>query len=117
MDDCPLCFSTRFPSSLESPRMVILDTPLVIATQGCVRFDSWMDETVTPTFGNLSAIVDGSPQSLTGVSWGLENELICDFNPPAPATSLAILLDTTDTNLRNTDGVAAVAPQSVFNVV
>lgn len=99
---------------LSSPSMVILETP--VTNQGNVRFDHWMDETVTPAMGNLSAIVDGTPKVLTSISWGTDNELRCGFAAPAPVTDLSILLDTTDANLRDTDGIVAVAPQSVFNI-
>lgn len=95
--------------------MTILETPVV--ERGDVRFDQWMDETVTPGLVNFTAIVDGASRPVVAVAWGVLNELRVSFSGLPAVTDLRINLDVTDPNLRNTDGVVAVAPQSVFNTV
>lgn len=115
MGDCPVSFSTRFPSSLEFPSMVI--TQLQAANQWAVFFDHWMDETVTPAMGSFSATIDGAPAAIIGVSWGAANELQLTHALPPAAIDATFNLDVTDVNLRDTDGNIAQAPQSVFNVI
>lgn len=115
MDDCPACFLTPFPSTLESPQMVILNP--IFATMAQVLFGDWMDETVTPVMGSFTVLVDGVSRVITSILWGANNELQINYTGPGPILNLRVTLDVTDANLRNRDGVVAVAPQTVFNVV
>lgn len=95
--------------------MVMIDTP--VASPLKIRFDQYMDETVVPTPPFWDIEIDGVPRAATVSAWGADNSLEVSFGGIAPAVSAMIGFDSIPTALKNLDGIQAVQPQSVFNVV
>ena len=82
-----------------------------------VRFNKWMDDTVTPAMGSFSMLVDGVPRALVGVLWDPTMGLRIAHVGLDAITDVVITLDLTDPNLRDTDGGIAQAPQSIRGIV
>ena len=78
-----------------------------------VNFDQDMDQTVTPTPANFSAMIDAAPQVVSNFSWLTPQAIRFDTTGNAPVTSATFRLDTTDANLRSLALDVALAPQIV----
>ena len=76
--------------------------------------DLQMDTTKNPTAGNFRLLVDGVPRAIDLLQWAVGNDLsICALGAPADQT-FTFIQDAYDANVKNLDGVHAVAGGQVI---